>query len=89
MSEELKPCPFCGGQPTWWKTKKQYCQLHGEPYQHDVLGCRKPRCRVQPVICETIREHAIDIWNFRPDEFSYPPHAVTMGQPWNPDHEAK
>jgi hypothetical protein len=68
VSEILKPCPFCGGQPTWWKTKIKHCQLHGEPYQHDVLGCRKARCIIRPSVCENINAHAIDIWNFRPSE---------------------
>lgn len=46
---ELLPCPFCGSKPVKSLTKKQGCQMHGEPMQYAVLECTKcefkPRCQ--------------------------------------------
>lgn len=33
------PCPFCGRPPKHGQTKKQYCQLHGEPFQNYTVWC--------------------------------------------------
>jgi len=62
--KEILPCPFCGKPATWRKTKMKHCQLHGEPYQDEILGCFHKNC-VGPSLCKNIRDHAIDAWNKR------------------------
>ena len=68
MSDELKPCPFCGGTPTWRLTKKKYCQLHGDEYQHHILGCQKCHCPIKPMVIGNIEDHLIKAWNTRTGE---------------------
>jgi hypothetical protein len=47
-SNELKPCPFCGKQPSFGLGKKTGCQLHGDPIQYVDLACRNTNCHVRP-----------------------------------------
>jgi len=63
---ELKSCPFCGGQPTWRKTKIKHCQSHGDPYQDHILLCAKPKCEISPMIQGNNKERLINTWNTRP-----------------------
>jgi len=46
--ERALPCPFCGSEPTFGLTKRTGCQLHGDPIQYVLLGCRNDKCRVNP-----------------------------------------
>jgi hypothetical protein len=39
MTEELKPCPFCGAKPHKQLGKVWYDALHGEPHQDTVIKC--------------------------------------------------
>jgi hypothetical protein len=64
MNTELKPCPFCGGQPTWRTTKIRMDQ-NGNPYQNDILLCAKPHCDVKPRIESNIKQKALEAWNKR------------------------
>lgn len=64
MPPELKPCPFCGHQPTWRKGKVYYEQLHGEPLQDDILGCFSSQCAFKPQI-KIPKIHAVKEWNTR------------------------
>jgi hypothetical protein len=54
-------CPFCGRHPHHGKTKKQYCQLHGEPFQMYQVFCPSGHA----TITEGNREHATRVWNTR------------------------
>lgn len=57
MSNELKPCPFCGGE----------ARLIGH-YPYSITCCN---CRATTVICNT-PDDAIDAWNGRVQpEFEY------------------
>jgi Lar family restriction alleviation protein len=71
---ELKPCPFCGKQPTWKLAKKQYCQLHGEPSQAVHVFCKSSGCPAAGGVFagdtfnggeETAKAEAIAAWNRR------------------------
>lgn len=74
MSEELKPCPFCGGKPRVDLDKITYCQLHGEPSQTVRVYCYRSDCAAKPSVSagdvynggETAaRRVAIAAWNRR------------------------
>lgn len=47
---ELKVCPFCGGVPTFGLTKRTGCQLHGDPIQYVIIGCRNDKCKFKPSV---------------------------------------
>lgn len=54
MSEELKPCPFCGGKNIHiWNTNTPYVQCY------DCLAS---------TACGNTNEEAIKIWNRRADD---------------------
>lgn len=63
--ETLLPCPFCGHTPTWTKGKVYHDQLHGEPLQDDILGCRSSKCSVKPSISTGSKIATQEIWNTR------------------------
>ena len=52
---ELKPCPFCGGESSFWNWGSMW-----------AVECRNDYCRVLPEteICDT-KEAAAEIWNRR------------------------
>jgi len=55
MTDELKPCPFCGGEAacieeTAW-----------------VIGCFNGQCAAAPSVWEPSKEMAIAAWNTRAD----------------------
>lgn len=59
MSEELKPCPFCGGKGSlaWdWLS----CQRH-----YDFIRCQNCGARTGDFLCD--KDKAIAAWNTRPD----------------------
>ena len=57
MTNELKPCPFCGGETEWW----QQFGWDREPLGY-MAGCCS--CGIQTWICDT-KEQAIEAWNKR------------------------
>lgn len=75
MTEQLKPCPFCGSTPKIELGKKQYCQTHGDPSQEVIVRCPN---RYHTVIVGAgdvynggeakAREEAIERWNTRTGE---------------------
>ena len=57
MSDDLKPCPFCGGEP-----------FSFEDYGHSTaweVGCSNSQCRVEPNVWEKTRDEALASWNTR------------------------
>lgn len=65
MSEELKPCPFCGGEAEYHFDKGQTGEVYGWVgcNQCDAMSCHIDVRSMQPE--ET---HPIDAWNTRADE---------------------
>lgn len=61
MSQELKSCPFCGATPHQGKTKIEYDQLHGEPFQRYQIFCPHQCAHV----IESGEELARTRWNTR------------------------
>lgn len=58
MAEELKPCPFCGGEARDY----QIPQRNGEPlYFVECIECWAASC------CYQTREDALMMWNNRDD----------------------
>ncbi len=62
---EMKPCPFCGHKPTFRLSETKHCQLHGEPYQDNILGCFSPHCSMGPQKLSPCKSALIDDWNKR------------------------
>lgn len=60
MTDELKPCPFCGGEA---KIERYDSSL-------TYVKCANSKCPVDPctMSCRS-REQAIKIWNTRFNEF--------------------
>lgn len=58
MSDELKPCPFCGSPGILER-------LGGPGSTHHIAKCSKCRCDLH---FYPTREQAIEIWNRRADE---------------------
>ena len=54
MSEELKPCPFCGEPPI----------KHFEP-SSSVIGCFRSGCPVNPSLRANTFKVAVEKWNTR------------------------
>ena len=80
MSEELKPCPFCGGEPT---------EDRIEPHKHHIVGFPDypgAWC-IECVPCEfrrfshESREEAVAAWNHRagPSDAAQAPYAYEIG----------
>ena len=69
--QKLLPCPFCGEKPKMKLSKKMYCQLHGEPYQEDIIYCDNSQCVVRPFLSYGLssnpnnRNETIERWNTR------------------------
>jgi hypothetical protein len=61
-SQELKPCPFCGGRARKELGKRKTCQLHGDPYQDTIIRCPLDNC----VRMEGVEAVVIAKWNSRP-----------------------
>jgi hypothetical protein len=61
QSISLRPCPFCGERPQWFKT---YINMAQHPVYS--LQCMNPGCRISPMtdLCDTPAE-AADAWNRR------------------------
>lgn len=55
MSEELKPCPFCGSQPTW---------TADAPIDHEIK-CMNGTCEINPTSWGIDRVKVINAWNRR------------------------
>jgi Lar family restriction alleviation protein len=80
MSEELKPCPFCGGKITmtynadgmasaWCKS----CNYHGPERNHSATAKQAWNTRVQPA-AERTEEGEDEGEAWEPDEFSDGPY---------------
>jgi hypothetical protein len=76
---ELKPCPFCGGLPSWITLNGGYS-----------LVCGNPNCFASVRVQDTTEEQAIIKWNTRaeskaepsaaePDNVNHPSHYETNG----------
>ncbi|MGE5523422.1 MAG: Lar family restriction alleviation protein [Rhodospirillaceae bacterium] len=58
MSNELKPCPFCGAQPTiepW----------HGGKPTKRMISCENDDCAVCPSVSGNTEREAVEAWNRR------------------------
>lgn len=60
MSNELKPCPFCGGEPT----EEVNLVL---PYEIELykIKCENKKCTILPSTTAYKKEDAIKAWNTR------------------------
>lgn len=56
MSDDLKPCPFCGGPAVASPTRTSY-----------IVECNNAGCRVNPDALATFKHDAIAAWNRRSD----------------------
>jgi hypothetical protein len=56
MKKELKPCPFCGAEPMYYKS-----------FSKVTIGCRSADCHVNPTFSVGKRENPEDKWNKRND----------------------
>lgn len=61
MSEELKPCPFCGGEARLVHCMNAPCRV----------VCEECGCGTRWFACDG-REHAIDEWNRRAERTCHP-----------------
>lgn len=61
MSEELKPCPFCGGDAEFHTEKGVTGELYG------WVGCNRCDAMSCHIDLRSMhqREHPIDAWNLR------------------------
>ena len=59
MTDELKPCPFCGGEAT--------CIENGSHSTAWEIGCYNGQCAAKPSVWEPRKEVAITAWNIRAD----------------------
>lgn len=57
MPNELKPCPFCGGEATLYRVPNTPMVLYG-------VKCEKCDCRIHPRV---LRKDAVYAWNRRAD----------------------
>lgn len=66
MSEQPKPCPWCGEVPddkaSWALDPKT------PPSEKFMLGCHNPRCPVRPTAYARTAKAAIRRWNTRTPE---------------------
>lgn len=58
MTNELKPCPFCGGEAESWYTQDDF-------WCAGRAGCANEDCCIRPVARGTNEDDAINIWNTR------------------------
>lgn len=73
MSDELKPCPFCGG-------KALYMEADYQDSRHKIICNSHSECPVRPVVSASARRHVITDWNNRPVEQAI--YDRLMGIPW-------
>lgn len=59
MSEELKPCPFCGSLPS---SAAHDCDDWNRQW---IVACEDPNCGVQPYFYESDKPIAEAAWNRR------------------------
>ena len=65
MSEELKPCPFCGSEARLLdEADYNYRKIGGEDY---TVGCKNPDCLVFVTDMDLVgsKEDCIRLWNQR------------------------
>lgn len=66
MSEELKPCPFCGGKATLEDYPLLTFNFNGEPrMDHLAVYCRACKINGQYTTKERSINEIIDHWNTR------------------------
>ena len=63
MSEELKPCPFCGGEARVYRY--QYGEGTGRLVKKYVVECVKCRMELPIRLCSEHEAEAIATWNRR------------------------
>lgn len=57
MTEKLKPCPFCGGEPTWDSDAENKMWY---------IRCVFPSCPIRPcTFGELYKDRVVDMWNQR------------------------
>lgn len=68
MAEELRPCPFCGGEATLKDARKCLVVSRFSYIFPFSVGCENEHCEVKPytLYCDTEAE-AIAAWNRRTD----------------------
>lgn len=70
MSDDLKPCPFCGEQPAaWYSTAERMYFVY----------CSNPECPARPEIGIAARDadEAKAAWNRRPIDYGRQAHDVS------------
>ena len=60
MTDELKPCPFCGGDAT-----PDFSSIEGENAYH--FHCQSKDCPAWPNVSGATESEAITAWNTRAD----------------------
>lgn len=72
MSEDLKPCPFCGGEPEVGRTKEMWDDKKG--YPKFGISCPDKKCFGYNIYCLfSSYGDAFKAWNTRFDENKQPP----------------
>ena len=62
MTEELKPCPFCGNKPkTWWDLESDVHECYNQGYN---IECPLGHARIYAIY----DVEAIQAWNRRANE---------------------
>lgn len=64
MSEELKPCPFCGGPMTLRVSRSNGHQIFGK-HTKDCAFSDISACMQEPSNCEWVADEIIKRWNTR------------------------
>ncbi len=60
--EKLKPCPFCGGEPT-----TRLKPWHGAP-ERTRICCLNLECKAMPAVMGKTHSQAVERWNQRAKE---------------------
>lgn len=73
MSEDMKPCPFCGGAARWGKCVPGEQELENDGAEYiECESCGASTCLVFPCM-DDVKQPLRDRWNRRASEDSKPP----------------